>query len=696
VFLLAGVVSRGIGVAAAATGAWQNGGGAGLNWGEYIQADYGDKLIAPDAKENLDDNLSRNTYSRGAVGDIPLGDGLYLLPSGRDPNNILLKIIINDDQLAKLNTGINSNISQTLQPISKLIYEKFRDDFDFLYFVLNRNEQATGLYGLNIRVSNSIQGLGFGIFDRTSNWGSSGNLKSVMFIPYSRGIASGPTLHEFAHNWAAHIVPCYYPDNADAEGHWGMSNAGGQLGGFKYIRTVEVNPADRPDKVLYQGSMSEEKDATGAFTSGFGHNANGGNSVPYSDIELYLMGMKSADDLRAANFQLDVYEGNDYNFDGPLAFQGGYFYATAINSYTINDLIAEAGERVPDATSSQKDFKVLTIMLTSAADEDNTDTIVRQMEWFAGDADKTDPSIGSYLYNFARATYGVGSLEIENISTSLKSDRLVFENEDLGGTSDGAYDDVQKKIVFPYLAGYHDKVAAGIKIKTGDTAAMISFADTSEAVGVSLASGGGDIKTTGIANIPPNSSETIKVEIDADDIDNTGANFQSVKINGVEIALIWQLDTLPLDPEITPEPEPTPEIVTPPDAETVNETKTAVTADLGIDEDKVVLAEVTNILTDRNVFDAFDGYDIRIYTSAAVSVNQPLDSEGGAAVIGGVFLPLSGASITGNNVPVPIDFGQLVENYSVNKYFQGGNARDGFTLETFSKHTVKVKTFLVA
>jgi hypothetical protein len=68
-----------------------------------------------------------------------------------------------------------------------------------------------------------------------------------MFIPYSRGIAYGPTLHEFAHNWAAYIVPCYYPDNADAAGHWGMANAGGQLGGFKYIRTVAEHPAEHPD-----------------------------------------------------------------------------------------------------------------------------------------------------------------------------------------------------------------------------------------------------------------------------------------------------------------------------------------------------------------------------------------------------------------------------------------------------------------
>jgi hypothetical protein len=136
VFLLAGVVSYGIGIAAAETGTFQNESSIGSNLDETIQADYGEHLLAPAPEENLNDDFSRNTDSRSAPGDTDLGDGLYLLPSNRDPNNILLKIFIDDEQLTRLNSGNTNNIYQTLQPISNLIYEKFRDDFDFLYFVL--------------------------------------------------------------------------------------------------------------------------------------------------------------------------------------------------------------------------------------------------------------------------------------------------------------------------------------------------------------------------------------------------------------------------------------------------------------------------------------------------------------------------------------------------------------------------------
>jgi hypothetical protein len=404
---------------AEAAGTGQNGDDTGLRGEKFIQADFGENLVAPGSMESFENNIFRRLRTPRAAGDIDLGGGLYLPAATKDPNNILLKVVIDNSQLEKLITSNTTSIFLTLQPISNLIYQKFKDDFDFLFFVLDKSSTETAnitkLHGVNMRVSNSIGGLGLSTNSNASAWGSDGKLKSAMFIPYNTGIAAGPTLHEFAHNWAAYIVPCYYPDNAPSGGHWGMSNAGGQLGGFKYVRTVVANPPEHLDKILYQGSMSNTVDDTGAFTSGFGENANHGNSVPYSDIELYLMGMKSAQDLRDSNFRLDVYEGNAFNLNPPNSFEKGYFYSTQILSYDIDDLITQAGPRTPDFASSQKNFKVLTVMLTDETGEDHTDTIIRQMEWFAGEVGATDDSIVSYIYNFARATGGVGSLEVEGI-----------------------------------------------------------------------------------------------------------------------------------------------------------------------------------------------------------------------------------------------------------------------------------------
>jgi len=310
-----------------------------------------------------------------------------------------------------------SEFQQVLRQISKKVYAKFKDDFDFIFFILNTNEDSTitnalGFMGVNVPVSNNIKGLGKSISDNTPSYGSAGKLKSVMYFPFSTAIELGPALHEIAHNWAAYICPTSY------ESHWGVSNAGGQLGGFKYVRTV--SPFDGTT-TEYQGSMYPETNTDGSYKKGFGEYANGGNGIKYSDIELYLMGMIGAQELRDKNFHLDIYTGlssSDKNSDAEKRY--GYFKATGITSYTIDDLIARNGPRVPDVNGSQKDFKVLTVILSGSQDtaaSTRYDDIVKGLKWFAG-----GPKTGSgYLvYNFNEATGGIGSLEVDRITNSLK------------------------------------------------------------------------------------------------------------------------------------------------------------------------------------------------------------------------------------------------------------------------------------
>ena len=54
--------------------------------------------------------------------------------------------------------------------------------------------------------------------------------------------------------------------------HWGVSSVNGQLGGFALSSLEELGEG------LYQANP-------------FGTFANGGNRLPYSSLELYLMGM---------------------------------------------------------------------------------------------------------------------------------------------------------------------------------------------------------------------------------------------------------------------------------------------------------------------------------------------------------------------------------------------------------------------
>ncbi|MDR0616115.1 MAG: hypothetical protein LBG29_04840, partial [Synergistaceae bacterium] len=203
--------------------------------GDRYDGAFGDNPLLAPADSTQEINSSQSPTRRGAGGGTNLGDGLYLPASDIDPNNILLKVVIDSDQLSKLNTSNTSSIANALLPISRLIYEKFKDDFDFLFFVLDKKRAETAdithLYGVNFAVSNAIDGIGRGIFNSAAAWGSFGKLKSAMFITYDQGIASGPTLHEFCHNWGAYILTRYDMNGIDIDNnpshpeyahHWGV------------------------------------------------------------------------------------------------------------------------------------------------------------------------------------------------------------------------------------------------------------------------------------------------------------------------------------------------------------------------------------------------------------------------------------------------------------------------------------------
>ncbi|HLN72737.1 MAG: T9SS type A sorting domain-containing protein [Methylococcaceae bacterium] len=373
-----------------------------------------DKMLAPESKQAKVQSQQLMTTLKALEADtLEVGGGMYLL------NNNLLEVKVNNLQWANLTS--KSGFANELQSISQSVYSKFNDDFDFIIYTLNTPLAESIMnnlqfYGINIEISNDIQGIG-----KTVN-NSESKLKSVMFFPFYNALLIGPTLHELSHNWATFILNRYSTDNTPIDDipeiarHWGISNAGGQLGGFKYIRVVEENCDGIKGKTLYQASMHPDKIADGSFQyPGFGLNANGGNSIPYSDIELYLMGMKSAQELRNNNFHLDLYSGN--SIEG-VNFNEGYFYSTTKTSFTIDDIIAKYGPRIPDFSASQKHFKILTVALTPDTAAQSYCTMIAQSTgWFAGDViDSSYPG----LYNFRQATNNSGSVEIGEIQNSFK------------------------------------------------------------------------------------------------------------------------------------------------------------------------------------------------------------------------------------------------------------------------------------
>ena len=143
-----------------------------------------------------------------------------------------------------------------------------------------------------------------------------------------------------------------------AGSHWGVSSVNGQLGGF---------------------DLSTLKGLGGNWytADGFGTFANGGNSIPYGNFELYLMGLIPPEEVE------DV-----VLFKGLAATAGDFFndgkwYAEEKITVTVEDVIKKLGSRVPDHNTSQKEFKLLALVLTDdPLTEEEWDYFAKQVKDF--------------------------------------------------------------------------------------------------------------------------------------------------------------------------------------------------------------------------------------------------------------------------------------------------------------------------
>lgn len=276
-----------------------------------------------------------------------------------------------------------------IEMVTSKIYDYFNDDFDFVIILSVEETQPDDLfYGRSHPVQNQVQGLGIGTYDNSGSFGSAGKLKSVIYMPRTEYVRNGPFLHEIVHSWANKgIIP------TTVGGHWGFASTGGQLGGFDEL--VDMGGGN------YKGRLFDQ--------DGFGTFANGGNGLPYGNLELYLMGLIGAAELETVQVAVNPEYGS----------AAGEFTADQIDSYTAADLINEHGARIPSVEDSQKSFRALTVIISTAAvDQSKIDSINLNLENFSR-ASAPDSNWGS-LNNFWMATQAKASFEFVVLQESLK------------------------------------------------------------------------------------------------------------------------------------------------------------------------------------------------------------------------------------------------------------------------------------
>jgi len=328
------------------------------------------------------------------------------------PNNLLVSIQVPSATFSFANDsyyGIFSNVD-SVKIFSDIIYQRFKDNFDFIFIITNNATHPSNQpYGVNFGVSNSVKGTGAAIFK--NGWGStSAKLKSFMFLPFKDAISYGPTLHEICHNWANYIPKGIFktidgnqaslPEIDALDGHWGVASTNGQLGGFD-LATLQTL-TDAPNHYHAQ---------TGTNPS-FGLFANGGNSLAYSPLELYMMGLVAKSEVP----DITVFSG--LTVDANDFFNKGNFFATSKKTLSLDQIITQSGigERVPDYQSSQKEFRAIVAVVSPAA--------LTTAEWTSYEKSITDffkkSNDETSLFNFYEATKGRGWIKADQLNLESK------------------------------------------------------------------------------------------------------------------------------------------------------------------------------------------------------------------------------------------------------------------------------------
>ena len=157
-----------------------------------------------------------------------------------------------------------------------------------------------------------------------------GKLQSVMFYSFLWAAQDGTFSHELMHRWGADLMPGEISD-----GHWfGASNIYGFLGGL-YTASF--------DEIAKLGEDTYFVDGSGVYL----------NKDSYAPLEQYLAGFIPPEEV--PEFWVAA--------DAEWVEWPSVFTATEIKKYTIDDVIAEHGRRIPGASQAQREFRAAAILL---------------------------------------------------------------------------------------------------------------------------------------------------------------------------------------------------------------------------------------------------------------------------------------------------------------------------------------------
>ena len=384
--------------------------------------DHNNHFIDDVDRDGIDDAIDKDAGSPAKIKTIETADyTISILGSGRVVN--LVSNSKYQNEFRDIQRGGNGSrlASSTVKLITNILFKHFEDEFDFIMIASGCSkirpcvENNGGAYGTSYSVKNDVTGIAEELFDYSDDYGSNGKLKSVHYYPHLNGITMGPSLHELMHTWASklEILDGYRGDpELVCPGHWGWTNIGGQLGGWKHGSLQALSNGSYQAK-----GPNNTKKFDGLVNGNSGVTSN---SFRYSNFELYMMGLIGADEVGQ-----EIKIAQDFKWED---ISNGTFEASTIHSLTMEEIIADAGIRSPSHLESQKNFRSMYVVVSEEKLKPNEwGYIDQELHRFQLQGTGHSKSIKLPLLdpalplNFWEATQGKATITFDQVDTFLTS-----------------------------------------------------------------------------------------------------------------------------------------------------------------------------------------------------------------------------------------------------------------------------------
>jgi len=270
-----------------------------------------------------------------------------------------------------------------IQVAIQQFYAYYHDDFDFIQVVFVLPAYPANRYHAMVR--NDVGGIGAAFINIGATFGSAAKLKGYTVFPIDTLFDAGESAfsHELGHQWINFLknpslaagTP-HWPPSTMARGIMGLSIPGSGAGG------------DFPYKIEMVSSTTA-------------HVTLSTVTQEFSDFDLYLMGFLPASAVAPG-----------------ILIQGSGCSDCVVpaSPITINDVTAANGPRIPNSTSSQRSFRVGTVIVSR--DRPLNDEEMAVFEYFAarGEASSILPYSSGLAHGttkpFFVATRGLGSVDL--------------------------------------------------------------------------------------------------------------------------------------------------------------------------------------------------------------------------------------------------------------------------------------------